>query len=271
MNTLNMVVDYRAKGWACSLLLHGALCILATLFVASLQPRYQGAFRWDVAIVDSMQNGPSHPAIAKPQSHPAEPVQRTPASPKKVASPSSSTGTPPRESQAVASDSPALPDPTPVSPPIPEPTQESSVASTEATLQDTPPISSSRAESPRTDTAEGIASASVETPAVQTSGAALTARPDYGWLTQTLWQRIEELKRYPTRARMNRWQGTVVVRAVINEDGSFGALVMEKSSGHEDLDQDALRLLQQAGPLPMQQALGKAHLTIRIPISYTLY
>lgn len=271
MNTLNVVVDYRAKGWACSLLLHGALCVLATLFVASVQPRYQGAFRWDVAIVDSMQSEPSHPAIAQPQTHPAEPVRRTPASPKKVASLSSSAGTPPLESQAVASDSPALPASTPVSPPFPESTQESSVASTEATLHDAPPLPSSRPESPRSDTAEGTASAPVETPAIQASGAALTVRPDYGWLTRALWQRIEELKRYPPRARMNRWQGTVVVRAVINEDGSFGNLVMEKSSGHEDLDQDALRLLEQAGPLPMQQALGKAHLTIRIPISYTLY
>ena len=93
---------------------------------------------------------------------------------------------------------------------------------------------------------------------------------DFGWLMQALWRRIEQLKRYPTRARMNRWEGTVVVRAVIKDDGYFAELVMEKSSGHEDLDKDALELLERASPLKLKHDLRRPAVTIRIPISYKL-
>jgi protein TonB len=100
--------------------------------------------------------------------------------------------------------------------------------------------------------------------------AAPPTRLDFGWLTQALWRKVEQLKRYPHRARLNRWQGTVVVRAVIKQDGSFADLIMEKSSGHEVLDQDALELLWKASPLALKQELGRSEVTIRIPISYKL-
>jgi protein TonB len=42
--------------------------------------------------------------------------------------------------------------------------------------------------------------------------------PDYGWLAESLWAKVERLKRYPPIARMNRWEGKVVLQAVIRED-----------------------------------------------------
>ena len=30
--------------------------------------------------------------------------------------------------------------------------------------------------------------------------------PDYGWLAESLWAKVERLKRYPPIARMNRWE-----------------------------------------------------------------
>ncbi|HJU05084.1 MAG TPA: TonB family protein [Nitrospiraceae bacterium] len=97
-----------------------------------------------------------------------------------------------------------------------------------------------------------------------------TPRADFGWLTQALWRRIEQLKRYPHKARMNRWEGTVVVRCVIRQDGYFAELTMEKSSGHNILDEDAIELLRKASPLSLKHELGRPELTIRIPISYKL-
>ena len=97
-----------------------------------------------------------------------------------------------------------------------------------------------------------------------------TPRADFGWLTQALWRRIEQLKRYPHTARMNRWEGTVVVRCVIRPDGNFSELTMEKSSGHDVLDRDAIDLLRKASPLSLKHELGRPELTIRIPISYKL-
>ncbi len=97
-----------------------------------------------------------------------------------------------------------------------------------------------------------------------------TPRADFGWLTQALWRKIEQLKRYPHQARINRMEGTVVVRAVIRQDGYFSELTMETSSGHEVLDQDAIELLRKASPVTLKHELGRPELTIRIPINYKL-
>lgn len=100
--------------------------------------------------------------------------------------------------------------------------------------------------------------------------ASLSARPDFGWVAQALWQRLGQLKRYPYAARINRWEGTVVVRAVVKQDGDVADLVLEQSSGHEALDEDALELLRRVSPLPLQFELGRPELQIRVPITYKL-
>jgi protein TonB len=96
------------------------------------------------------------------------------------------------------------------------------------------------------------------------------AKRDYGWLTETLWSRIEQLKRYPSLARLNRWEGKVVVRAVIKETGDVADLRIAQSSGYDILDQDALETLKQATPLTLKQPLGQPQIVVHIPISYKL-
>lgn len=96
------------------------------------------------------------------------------------------------------------------------------------------------------------------------------AKPDYGWLAQALWSRIEQLKRYPHIARMNRWEGKVVLRAVINEDGQLMDLEVAESSGHSVLDLDALEIMRQASPLKLMHALGQPQVVVQVPISYRL-
>ena len=49
----------------------------------------------------------------------------------------------------------------------------------------------------------------------------MPAKRDYGWLSETILRRMEELKRYPASARVDRAEGKVVVKAVIDEDGSI--------------------------------------------------
>ncbi|MCC2642041.1 MAG: putative TonB protein, partial [Nitrospira sp.] len=46
-------------------------------------------------------------------------------------------------------------------------------------------------------------------------------RTDYGWLREALWNRIERLKGYPYIARTNRWEGLVILEAIINNDGQL--------------------------------------------------
>jgi len=97
-----------------------------------------------------------------------------------------------------------------------------------------------------------------------------TQKRDYGWLAEALWKRIEQLKQYPVAARLNRWEGKVVLRAVIKDDGNLADLKVAQSSGYEVLDQDALKILRQTVPLKLSQPLGRPQIVIHVPISYQL-
>jgi protein TonB len=93
---------------------------------------------------------------------------------------------------------------------------------------------------------------------------------DYGWLSEAILRRVEELKRYPTSARVDRAEGRVVVKAVINEDGSIGEVEVFQSSGHPGLDKAAVETMRQAAPFQLPRPLGQPRMTIKIPMSYRL-
>ena len=96
------------------------------------------------------------------------------------------------------------------------------------------------------------------------------AQADYGWLAESLWARIEQLKRYPMQARTRHWEGKVILEAVIRDDGTIMELRIDESSGHAILDQDALNVVKKASPLALKHPLGQPHITILVPISYNL-
>ena len=96
------------------------------------------------------------------------------------------------------------------------------------------------------------------------------AQADFGWLSESLWKRIEQLKRYPMQARARRWEGKVVLEAVIRQDGAILECLVAESSGHRVLDQDAISVLRRASPLALKHPLGKEKITILVPIAYRL-
>jgi protein TonB len=96
------------------------------------------------------------------------------------------------------------------------------------------------------------------------------AKPDYSWLAEALWSRVERLKRYPHMARLNRWEGKVVLQAVVREDGQLLELKVAQTSGYAVLDQDALDVLRRASPLSLKHSLGQPQVVIQVPISYRL-
>lgn len=96
------------------------------------------------------------------------------------------------------------------------------------------------------------------------------ARADYGWLIDSLGRRLAQLKRYPATARLNGWEGKVVLRAVIRADGNLADVKVKKSSGYDELDAAAMDVLRQACPLSMQQALGRPDIVVNIPVIYAL-
>ena len=161
--------------------------------------------------------------------------------------------------------------------------QQATASTVPVPPSDQSPISSQIAEAPqpqpieraKPETTEGTMQAA--TPFIQEGAVrehpgrpSPTAKPDYGWLAQALWSRIEQLKRYPQIARMNRWEGKVVLRAVIREDGQLMDLEVAESSGHQVLDLDALEIVRQASPLKLKHDLGQPQVVVQVPISYRL-
>jgi periplasmic protein TonB len=78
------------------------------------------------------------------------------------------------------------------------------------------------------------------------------------------------MKRYPQLARINHWEGKVILRAVSREDGELLGLDIARSSGHAVLDDEALASVRQAFPIKLPRSLGKAQVALQIPISYRL-
>lgn len=95
-------------------------------------------------------------------------------------------------------------------------------------------------------------------------------KADYGWLMRTLLSRVNQLKNYPHMARINHWEGKVVLRAVIKDDGQVLTIDVHESSGRSVLDNDAMETLRKASPLKLEHPLGKPQVAILMPISYSL-
>jgi protein TonB len=96
------------------------------------------------------------------------------------------------------------------------------------------------------------------------------AKADYGWLGQALFERVSELVRYPTSARIKELKGKVVLRAVIKEDGYLKEVAVLQSSGHAELDSDAMEIVRRATPLKMKHVLGRPDIAITLPVVYEL-
>jgi periplasmic protein TonB len=256
--------DAHVQGWFVSILLHGTMALAAILFVKQVQLAPQDeAFKWNVAMVSpiqSVQPTASSPnqapprSIPPPASAPSPPVQQTVpmqtfSSPQPIAqqmTPSISE----RTGAAVMTESPA---PTPAL--SAEPIKHETVAPMTATSI------VKQADAPTAVTAEFDA---------QTAPPSVPAKRDYGWLSEAILRRVEELKRYPASARVDRAEGKAVVKAVINEDGSLGEVEVIQSSGYPALDKAAVETMRQAAPFHLPHPLGQPRMTIKIPMSYRL-
>lgn len=101
-----------------------------------------------------------------------------------------------------------------------------------------------------------------------TARAVGASQAHYGWLKDELREQIERVKYYPQQALDRKWEGRVIVCAVIWADGRLSDLSVVESSGYDALDREALGLLQRISPLQLKYALGVPQITLRIPINY---
>jgi protein TonB len=99
---------------------------------------------------------------------------------------------------------------------------------------------------------------------------ASATKADYGWLAESLRRRLAEIKRYPSAARLNGWEGKVVLRAVIRADGQLLEVRIHKSSGHEVLDNAAMEAIRLVCPLHMTNEMAVAEVAVYVPMVYSL-
>ncbi len=269
------------QGWLVSVLLHSTVAFVAILFMKQIQLDPQNeAFKWNVAMVSPTQHVQSS----------ALPQNQSPA--RSVPSTTSAPSPPVQQSVPAQTLSPPQLLAQPTTPPISERTA-TPVTAEPTTLPSTQPAEPIRhevaapmatestsimkpAEAPMAVSAEPDTQAaqSVQPPAQMAAiSPALTNAPtkrDYGWLSEEILRRVEELKRYPASARIDRAEGKVVVKAVINEDGNLGEVEVFQSSGYLALDKAAVETMRQAAPFHLPHPLGQPRMTIKIPMSYRL-
>lgn len=82
---------------------------------------------------------------------------------------------------------------------------------------------------------------------------------------------LEKNKEYPRRAQLRRMEGVAHLRFVIDEDGRVMSHRIERSSGHDALDDAVERMIAKASPLPpIPPALGKSRLDVVVPVQFFL-
>jgi protein TonB len=94
--------------------------------------------------------------------------------------------------------------------------------------------------------------------------------PDYGWLARALRERLEQVTSYPPAAKMNRWEGQVIVQVSVQADGHLVNPSIEQSSGYAMLDEAAIEALRQASPLALRHRLDRPQVDVSVPLTYQL-
>lgn len=296
-----------AGAWSFSLALHGislgAALVLAAEF--SVIPR-EHPFRWEVTIVSapadqtvtsdvpSQTTASSAPAaVAHPEAaprpvmtttHPARTVMATVAT--KAVPPEQGTLPSPHDEPPASQPTP-LPAvtphkiPTDLEQPVPNPgsdTLSDSFASDwpvpTAAIADLPPppietaVLSDLAMEPAVP--ETLRLLNRPEPQSREAVVSRASLPDYGWLAQMLFAEVEQAKRYPTVAKRQRWQGSVLLQARVHDDGRLSDIAVVEASGHEALDLDAITLLERTSPVSLKYPLGQPYVVVHIPIGYRL-
>jgi periplasmic protein TonB len=258
-------------GWLGSIALHGLLLLsFLSLFRQSLIPVPKETFHWDVALVQTI-----------PAAH--EPVQTTdvfqpsvPKQPDRISTSSHSysttshapveriTARAPKADAPVASSSEiattSIPNELPstlnqtTEPLIVSPTQEPPVQETAVT-----PPSEENTLPPEIARPATVSDATIVS----------TARPDYGWLQQAIFRRLEELKRSSRPLLDESRPLKVMVKAVVSNEGMLLDSAIVRSSGLDRIDQEAMALVQRVFPLQLDRSLDRRQIVMRIPITYS--
>ncbi len=83
--------------------------------------------------------------------------------------------------------------------------------------------------------------------------------------------KIENIWRYPGKAARRRISGDLYIRFSIKKDGSLGKVELVRTSGYQDLDEAAMKALEDAGPYwPLPADFKDDELTIKGHFIYVI-
>ena len=89
--------------------------------------------------------------------------------------------------------------------------------------------------------------------------------------TNNLAFHISKFKKYPRIAQRRGWQGNVVVKLVMSDTGNIQSLSIEQSSGYNALDEEAMKMIERAKPLPKPpEILAGDEINIFVPVNFAL-
>ena len=104
--------------------------------------------------------------------------------------------------------------------------------------------------------------------------AASNTQPDQqqllGRYAQQLSRLLASQQEYPRLAAMRGWEGEVRLRLRVARKGNLLSLQVDRSSGHEILDQHALQLVDLVRMPPFPEELEGSEIQITVPVNYKL-
>ncbi len=276
---------HQLEGWRFSFFLHGLLLSMIWPILHHIPtPIRQEPFRWNVTLVESLpQSTVVEPigdaSLVNETLDGVESAELNPAPLKQNVSPPAQAPTQEIDetiqsagetTSATATAAPAILTPAQPEPASPPPSITEAPPATDVAMaltqprdaSDQPPASlSSSTSSPPSATPP-----SVIPPAVDQSSA---TRADYSWLQRALSRRLEELKRSARPSLDDASKLKVLVKAVVSSEGELMEAEVVKSSGLARIDQEAMTLVRRAFPMPLDYALDRPQIVMRIPITYS--
>jgi len=294
--TFNADGRYRVQGWVVSAVFHGLAFTVALGLMAQVKPvAPQETFQWDVALVEPQRTQEARQAEATPTQEPVKPTQHSvapaPSKPQMVTQVIQTREvTQVKEQRPTEVQQPKQVMVEPIAPvfehevvtaepmitaaPVPQTVTQPMIA--EAPASEAVPVThdsslhaSSMPSTVAVSEAEPVVKEAVPQVAVATHPAP-SIKVDHGWLAESLRRRLAELKRYPSTARLNGWEGKVVLRAVIRADGHLSEVKVHRSSGYDALDNAAMEAIRLVCPLHMHQPLGTSEVAVYVPMVYSL-
>jgi len=125
-------------------------------------------------------------------------------------------------------------------------------------------------QAPPAESAASAPPAAVAQPAAAAPSPAAAAAATASWQAQIL-AHLNRFKRYPAEAQMRRHQGVAYLRFTLNRAGKVLRFTLQRGSGHELLDQEALALIERAQPLPPPPPeLARETFELVVPLQFHL-